>query len=355
MKTALEAADPHTAILENLPKTPGGRLFILSIGKAAAPMAEAAAGFYHDGFEGILYAPKGYGKTVPGFEPFEGTHPLPSQRNVEITKKIIAKIERLSKGDMLLALVSGGTSALLCAPLGVTLEEKIAESQRLLKSGLGMAEINARRTELSAVKGGKLAKIAHPARVETLIVSDVTGDDPKIVGSAPTGGGKIVLTADAMLKAVEKTAISKGISVSNLGQVDGEAKEVGEAHAALATGYYGARPHLILSGGETSVTVKGEGKGGRNTEYALSLCLALDDAEGIYGLAIDTDGHDGVGPSAGARFDPGALERASIKGLDAKLFLKNNDSGSFFEVCGGLIITGPTFTNLNDLRMVLLV
>ncbi|MEE8294931.1 MAG: MOFRL family protein, partial [Sphingomonadales bacterium] len=215
--------------------------------------------------------------------------------------------------------------------------------------------INARRVEMSAVKGGKLAELAAPAEVVTLITSDVAGDDPAIVGSAPTGGGDVVLSADHMLAAVRGEALARGIAVTNLGQVTGEAREVALEHTNLVLRDDGARPHLIISGGETSVTVKGDGKGGRNTEYALALAIGLEGAPGIYGLAIDSDGHDGTGPFAGAQFDPHTLLRGVKKGLVHEKSLNNNDSGSFFKVVDGLIETGPTFTNLNDLRMILLV
>ncbi|MHA1543799.1 MAG: glycerate kinase type-2 family protein [Alphaproteobacteria bacterium] len=355
MKVALQAANPYRKTFASLPERPSGRLYILSVGKAAAPMARAAADFYGQSYEGILYAPKGYGKKVKGLETWEGSHPVPSALNVEITKRITRAVESLGPDDMLLALISGGTSALLSAPFGFSLSEKIAETERLLKSGQGIATINARREEMSAVKGGKLAKMAHPAKVVTLIVSDVAGDDPNLVGSAPTGGGDIVLSANHMLAAVKGEAEAIGISVNNLGQLEGEARVLALDHTNLALNYHGERPHLILSGGETTVTVKGKGKGGRNSEYALALAITLEGAPGIYGLAIDSDGHDGTGPFAGAEFDPHTLLHAVEKGLIHEKLLNNNDSGSFFKAINGLINTGPTLTNLNDLRMILLV
>lgn len=355
MNVGLAAANPYRKTFENLPERPRGRLFILSVGKAAAPMAEAAADFYGEDFEGILYAPTGYGKRVEGLRVFEGTHPVPSTLNVEITERIMRRVQNLGEDDMLLALISGGTSSLLCAPYGFTLEEKIAETESLLKSGVPVETLNARRTDMSAVKGGKLAKLAHPAKVETLITSDVAGDDPKIVGSAPTGGGDIIISADHMLAAVKGEALALDISVTELGQITGEAREVALEHTHLALSGELERPHLILSGGETTVTVRGEGRGGRNTEYALALAIALEGAKGVYGLAVDTDGHDGTGPFAGGWFDPHTLLHGVEQGLIHEKSLNNNDSGSFFEAVNGLINTGPTFTNLNDLRMILLV
>jgi hydroxypyruvate reductase len=353
---ALKAADPYPATLKNLPNPPEGKLFILSCGKAAGPMAYAAAGKYKGRFDGILMAPAGYMDLVLPFKCFTGGHPLPTSENVRLTNQVVAGVKALGEGDMFLALISGGTSALLCRPLGVTLAEKIRITGELLKSGADIAEINRVRKELSAVKGGKLGKMAHPARVETLLVSDVAGDDPAIIGSAPTGGGKIILKADDMLAAVMNTALKQGISVSNLGgAVTGEAREVAQDHAEIALGYYGKRPHLILSGGETSVTVTGKGTGGRNSEYALALAVALEGASGIYGLSLDSDGHDGTGPHAGARVKPDTLARAEKAGLNPEKSLKNNESGEFFKALDDLITTGPTGTNLNDLRMILMV
>lgn len=352
----LAAADPYAPTQENLPKRPRGRLFILAVGKAASPMAEAASDHYGEGFEGILLAPGGYVKEVSGFEAFEGDHPLPSEQNVRFTKMIIERVKALGKGDMLLALISGGASALLCQPEGVGLTEKIRITNELLQSGAEIGEVNRTRAELSAVKAGKLQELAHPAAVEALLVSDVAGDDPAIIGSAPTGGGKIILKSGDMLAKVMEAARQMSISVSNLGgAVTGEARRVAADHAEVAFAFYGKRPHLILSGGETSVTVTGDGKGGSNSEYALALAIALNQAEGVYGLSLDTDGRDGTGPHAGAIVKPDTLARARKAGLDEKKSLKNNDSGTFFKVLGDVIATGPTFTNVNDLRMILMV
>ena len=356
MDVARQAADPYPATLKNLPNPPQGKLFILSSGKAAGPMGYAAAGKYKGRFDGILVAPTGYLDLVLPFRCFEGGHPLPSPENVRLTTQVVAGVKALGEGDMFLALTSGGTSALLCSPLGVTLAEKIRITEELLKSGAEIAEINRVRKKLSAVKGGKLGKMAYPARVETLLVSDVAGDDPAVIGSGPTGGGKIILKSDDMLAAVTDAALQQGISVSNLGgAVTGEASEVAKDHARLVKGYYGRRPHLILSGGETLVTVTGNGQGGRNSEYALALAIALEGEAGVYALSLDSDGHDGTGPHAGAVVTPGTLEGAGKAGLNPKKSLKNNDSGGFFKALSNLIITGPTHTNLNDLRMILMI
>lgn len=356
----LAAADPYVPTQKNLPRRPEGKLFILSVGKAASPMAQAASVHYGEDFEGILLAPGGYVKEVRGFEAFEGDHPLPSTGNVRVTKMITDRVISLGTGDMLLALISGGASALLCQPRGVTLAEKIRITGKLLKSGAEIGEVNRTRAAMSAVKGGRLGKLAHPAQVKTLLVSDVAGDDPAIIGSSPTGEGKIILKSDDMLAKITKAARRMSIPVSNLGSaVTGEARKVAAEHAKIAHGFYGKRPHLILSGGETSVTVTGDGIGGPNSEYALALAIALKGADGVYGLGLDTDGHDGIagswGPHAGAMVKPGTLADARKLGLNAKKSLNNNDSGMFFEVLGDALTTGPTFTNLNDLRMILMV
>lgn len=355
MAVALAAADPYQATLKNLPERPNGKLFVLAAGKAATRMAEAAAAHYGAKHEGILQAPKGYVRKVHGFTAFDGDHPVPSARNVSVTKGIIKKVEALGEDDLFLALISGGTSALLCAPKGVTLAQKEVETRKLLMSGKPVNEINKWRRAHSAVKGGKLGEMAAPAKVVTLLVSDVATDDPTVIGSAPTGGGKIILKSADVLAAVKDAALKQGISVSDLGQVEGEAREAARDHADIALGYYGKRPHLILSGGETSVTVTGEGQGGRNSEYALALAIALNGAQGIYGLSIDTDGIDGANPFAGAMIKPDTLARAKRQGIDPEKVLKNNDSGKLFEILDDAVNPGPTFTNVNDLRMILLV
>ncbi|MEE8258312.1 MAG: DUF4147 domain-containing protein, partial [Sphingomonadales bacterium] len=350
-------ANPFPATLTNLPGRPVGALFILAVGKAAVPMAKAAAEGYGADFDGILLAPEGYMEKVRGFACFEGSHPLPSTVNVKATKKIAEKVLGLEEEDLFLALISGGTSALLCMPAkGVSLRRKIRLTGDLLASGKSIAQVNLARRKLSAIKGGQLKKLAFPADVVSLLLSDVAGDDTCVIGSAPTAGGKVIMNADVMLVEVQEQARQMGISVSNFGSaVTGEARLVARDHAEIAKNYYGKCPHLFLSGGETSVTVTGKGTGGRNSEYALALALALKGAKGIYGLSIDSDGIDGAGPHAGAWVKPDTLEAAGMAGLDATAALKNNDSGGFFTKLDDLITTGPTLTNLNDLRMILMV
>ena len=357
MRAGLKAANPFPTTLINLPEKPIGRLFVMAVGKAAVPMAKAVAEKYAGAFDGILLAPKGYLEQVRGFASLEGSHPLPSTANVRATTKIAEKVLELEEEDMFLALISGGTSALLCMPAkGVSLQRKIKLTQDLLASGKSITTINLARRKLSAIKGGQLKNLAFPADVVSLLMSDVAGDDSCVIGSAPTAGGRVIMNADAMLTGVQEAARQMGISVSNFGgAITGEAKKLARDHADIAISYYGKCPHLFLSGGETSVKVKGYGKGGRNSEYALALALALKGAQGVYGLAIDSDGIDGAGPHAGALVKPDTLEAAALAGLDAKAALDNNDSGSFFGQLDDLVTTGPTMTNLNDLRMILMV
>lgn len=361
MDAGLKAADPYPATKKHLPAAPPGRLLVVAAGKAAIPMARAAAETYGNKAEGFILTPEGYGDNPTRFTLFQGTHPEPSHKNLSATREIKAAVESLAKGDLLLALISGGASALLCLPVGgITLEEKIKRTRELLASGLPIKEINQVRRSMSAVKGGKLAKAAEPADVATLVVSDVTGDDPAVVGSGPTvlrpGDATVVLKADDMLDAVAKEAEALGISVANLGGgVAGEVSEIAGAHARMALNSPEKRPHLILSGGETTVNVHRPGLGGRNTAYLLHLALALEGAEGIYALAADSDGLDGTGPHAGAILRSDTLADAADLGHDAEMYLKNNNSGGFFKAVNSLIVTGPTRTNLNDLRMILLV
>ncbi len=357
MHAGIKAANPFPATVINLPERPVGSLFILAVGKAAVPMAKAAAEGYGGDFDGILLAPEGYVENVRGFACLSGSHPLPSTANVNATKKIAEKVLGLEEEDMFLALISGGTSALLCLPAkGISLQRKIKLTKDLLASGKSIAQVNLARRKLSAIKGGKLKKLAFPADVVSLLLSDVAGDDTCVIGSAPTAGGKVIMNADDMLVEVQEQARQMGISVSNFGAaVNGKARLVARGHADIAKSYYGKCPHLFLSGGETSVTVTGKGTGGRNSEYALALALALKGAKGIYGLSIDSDGIDGTGPHAGAWVKPDTLEAADLAGLDPAAALERNDSGEFFKALDDLITTGPTLTNLNDLRMILMV
>jgi hydroxypyruvate reductase len=305
----------------------------------------------------------------------------------------------LGEGDFVLALISGGGSALLCAPAdGITLAEKQALTQGLLASGAPIGEINGIRKEISAVKGGRLAAAAWPARMLTLLISDVPGDDPGDIASGPTvghrgdaaralavlerwgvvppasirrhleAGGDPVLPDDPRLSRVENViyaapsqslaaaadlARAQGFAVDILGDaIEGEAREVAAAHAALAHTARG--PRVILSGGELTVTRRGDGIGGPNAEYALALAIALDGAPGIHAIACDTDGVDGAAEVAGAIIGPDTLARAAAAGVDPKESLKTNDSHSFFEKTERQVVTGPTLTNVNDFRAILI-
>jgi hydroxypyruvate reductase len=394
---ALAAADPFDAVLDYLPPRPLGRTIVVGAGKAAARMAQAVEAAWGEAAEGLVIVPHGHKVDTKYIEVVEGGHPVPDQNGVDATHRILEMARSLTDLDLLLVLVSGGGSSLLTLPAAdLTLGEKQILTQALLKSGARIKEINTVRRHLSGIKNGRLAAAAAPAQVITLIVSDVPGDDPAVVASGPTVPDKttpemaldilekynapippkvrtfleettqlkledvpsenhiIIRAADAM-EAAATFAQEEGLSYNFLGDdVEGEAKSVAMAHANLALSIpRGGRPMLILSGGELTVKVKGEGRGGRNQEYLLGLAIMLNGAKGIYALSVDTDGIDGFSPVAGALLTPGCLKLAIEKGLDPKASLKNNDSYTFFDQLGTHIITGPTLTNVNDFRAIL--
>jgi hydroxypyruvate reductase len=313
----------------------------------------------------------------------EAGHPTPDRNSVGAGEAALALARALGPGDLLLAVLSGGGSSLLALPApGVGLEEKQAVTRALLAAGASIGEINIVRKHLSAIKGGRLAAAAAPARVETWILSDVPDDDPALVASGPTlpdrstveearavltrcgiaapplaesplvepGAVRILATADDALGAAAEEARARGYAVTSLGQLEGEARALGHSHAALA---YPSPRRAILSGGETTVTVRQPGgRGGRNLEYLLGLAIALNGASGVSAIAADTDGIDGTGPAAGAMLFPDTLARAQALGLDPADHLDRNDASSFFEAIGDLVVTGPTFTNVNDFRAI---
>ncbi len=369
-------------------------------------MARATEIFYRTHYpntdlEGVVVTR--YAHTVPTerIRVLEASHPVPDAAGVAATLEILALAEGLGEDDLLLCLISGGGSALLCAPDGVTLIQKAALTQALLRSGADITEMNTVRKHLSRVKGGGLARAAFPARVVSLIVSDVAGDDHGVIASGPTVGdastaaeaaevlvrygleppphlcgaaetpkpgdpifarveNRLVASAQGMLGAVAEYFRSQGVTPLILSEsVTGEAREVAKMHAALARQVRAhaqplGPPCALLSGGETTVTVRGGGRGGRNCEFALSLAVELELAglEDVYALAADTDGIDGYGDAAGAIVTPQTL--SGVGRTEARRYLDDNDAYSFFERTGGLIRTGPTLTNVNDLRVVLI-
>lgn len=399
---ALAAADPAQILPPYLPEPPQGRLVVVGAGKAAAKMAQVTESFYSKhypnvGLAGLVVTRYGHSVPTESIKVLEASHPVPDAAGVAATREILALAESLGEDDLLLCLISGGGSALLCAPSGVRLEDKAALTGALLRSGADIHEMNTVRKHLSRVKGGGLAQVAAPARVLSLIISDVAGDDLSVIASGPTvpdastvAEARAVLKrhglADAILRHAAETpkpgdaifarienrliASAQGtleaaaayfrqqgvtpIILSN--SVTGEAREVAKVHAAIARQIrrYGqplGPPCLLLSGGETTVTVRGRGRGGRNCEFALSLALELDGLEGVYALAADSDGIDGVEDAAGALVTPETLD--SLGRAAARAALDDNDAYGFFECVGSLIHTGPTLTNVNDVRMLL--
>lgn len=396
---AVAVADPMASLAAFLPDRPrSGRVVVVGAGKASARMAEAVEAVWGP-CEGLVITRYGYARPTRGIEIVEAAHPVPDQAGVDSTLRMLALLEGLGEGDFVLALISGGASALLCAPAGeVTLAEKQAVNRALLASGAPIGQMNLLRKHLSRVKGGQLAAAAWPARMLALMVSDVPGDDPALIGSGPTvGDGSTAGDARAILErwrieappsvravlegptgvrspsdpalsrvenvvyaapsrslaAAAELAQAQGYAVDILGDaVEGEAREVARAHAALARAAQG--PRVILSGGELTVTRRADGVGGPNAEYALALAMALNGAPGIHAIACDTDGVDGAAEIAGALIGPDTLARAGQAGVDPGVALASNDAHGFFGRIGGQVVTGPTLTNVNDFRAILI-
>lgn len=401
---AIAAALPSNTLAGYLPSPPRGRTVVIGAGKAAASMAQAVEAAWSGPLSGLVITRYGHGVACDRIEVVEAAHPVVDAAGLEATSALLRHLEGLTKDDLVLCLLSGGGSALLAAPApGVTLEDKQAVARALLGSGATIGEINCVRKHLSAVKGGRLAALAAPARVVTLAISDAPGDDPSILASgpmvpdpttrqealaildrhvpeAPAGvwsrlldpasetpkpdparppDVRLIATPARSLAAAAETASELGYAPLVLGEIEGEAREVAKAHAALVKNILAGRgpvapPCVILSGGETTVTVRGSGRGGRNAEFALALALELDGAPGVHVLAADTDGIDGSGDNAGAIFGPDLLARARALGVSAEARLENNDAYGVFAGAGALLMTGPTRTNVNDLRAILI-
>jgi hydroxypyruvate reductase len=356
---------------------------------------------------GLVVTRYGHGADCRRIEVVEAAHPVPDEAGRQAARRMLEMVQNLTENDLVLCLISGGGSALLALPAdGITLEEKQAVNKALLKSGATISEINCVRKHLSAIKGGRLALACVPARVVTLLISDVPGDDPAIIASGPTlpdastcadalailqkfnipltdnlagylrsGKGEtpkpgdprffrnthhIVATAQHALEAAAAKARAMGITPYILSDgIEGEARDIGLMHAALAkqVANYGqpfAKPCVLISGGETTVTVRGDGRGGRNAEFLLSLATALNGTPTIHAIACDTDGIDGSEDNAGARYQPDSIERAIALGLHPLRMLANNDGYGFFSALDDLVVSGPTRTNVNDFRAVLI-
>lgn len=401
---AIGAVDPLKILAPHLPSAPKGRTIVLGAGKAAAAMAKAVEESWPGPLSGLVVTRYGHGLPCQRIEVVEASHPVPDAAGQQAARRILAMAEGLTEDDLVLCLVSGGASALLAIPgEGLTLADKQAVNRALLKSGANITEMNCVRKHLSAIKGGRLAAAAHPAKVVTLLISDVPGDDPSVIGSGPTVGDpstrldalavmhkhsidmpaalrllasqasetpkpddprlaatevRMLGTMQGALQAAADLARKEGLTPIILGDLEGEAREVALVHAGIARqvarhGQPIPAPAVILSGGETTVTVRGQGRGGRNAEFLLALAVALDGHPGISAVAGDTDGIDGTEDNAGAILTPDSLARAAAKGVNAKAMLANNDGYGFFSRLGDLIVTGPTRTNVNDFRAIL--
>ncbi len=401
---AVAAADPQRVLAGFLPPPPTGRCVVVGAGKAAGSMARAVeAAWSTIALSGTVVAPYGYGMPTQRIVMREAAHPVPDVNSEAAAREILASVKGLGPDDLVLSLISGGGSSVLSLPAdGLTLADKQQVNRALLASGLDIRSMNAVRRRLSAIKGGKLAAAAAPARVVTLAISDIPGDDAAAIASGPTiadpdaardlaplaemlrgqispaaydllvrpaspaavaaSDVRLIAAPAASLDAAAQVARAAGVAVELQGDdLEGESRELGEEMAARALKLLEAgrgKPVVLLSGGETTVTLTGKkaGRGGRNTEFALALALALNGRAGVWALAADTDGEDGAsGGGAGAIAAPDTLARAQAAGLDPAESLAGHDSGTLFERVGDLIKTGPTYTNVNDFRAVLVV
>jgi hydroxypyruvate reductase len=414
-RTAIAAAHPAAFLASHLPQPPkNGRLIVLAAGKAAGSMTEVAEAHYLGHLDtsperlvGLAVTRYGYGRPTRRIELVEAAHPLPDAAGLAATEKALALADAATAEDLVLVLLSGGASANWIAPApGVSFADKQAVTRALLRCGASIGEINTVRKHLSGIKGGRLAARAQPAKVVTLAISDVPGDDPAVIGSGPTvpdpttladaravvaryrldlpeavaraladpanespkPGDQIFATTEYRLVArpAEIFRAAAGMLNTTLGtelimlgdHIEGEARVVAAEHAELALDLQRqGRRAVILSGGELTVTIKGKGRGGPNQEYALALALALNGSPGIAALAADTDGTDGgagaaADDPAGALIDETTLKRAQLRGLDPAAFLADNDSMGFFRRLSDLVVTGPTYTNVNDFRAI---
>lgn len=404
---AVDAADPVRIIPQNLPAKPKGRTIIVGAGKASAAMAKAFEDAWDGDLTGLVVTRYDYGVDCSRIEILESAHPVPDAAGLHAAERMLEFVSGLSEDDLVVALISGGGSSLLpLPPASIGLNGKAAVNDALLKSGATIHEMNCLRKYMSTIKGGRLAAAAHPARVVSLVLSDIPGDDPALVASGPTipdatsradalaivDRYKMSLPTSAMdwlrdetnrapdpadprfarnevrtigaaqmsLEAAAEAARDAGIDAHILSDaIEGEARDVGLVHAALARQVLMrdqpfAKPALILSGGETTVTLRGKGRGGRNTEFLLGFAIAIRGLSGIQALAADTDGIDGSEANAGAFADGSTFDRLLEAGIDPRACLAGNDAYSAFEAIGDLLITGPTRTNVNDFRAILL-
>ena len=409
-EAAVGAAAPELCVPKHLPPPPPGRTVVVGAGKAAASMAQAVETHWPGDrpLSGLVVTRYGHGAgPLSRIEVVEAGHPVPDAAGQAAAARMLDLVRGVGADDLVLCLISGGGSSLMALPApGIGLADKQAVNRALLRSGAGIGEMNCVRKHLSAIKGGRLAVAAAPAALVTLMISDVPGDDPSVIASGPTvpdastsadaravlaryridppaavaawlcmdaaetpkpgdaafARTRIVMAAtpQASLKAAAALARTAGVTPLILGDaIEGEAAEVARVMAGItrqcaAHGQPAAPPCVLLSGGETTVTVRGQGRGGRNAEFLLALAVALGGAPGIHALAADTDGIDGTEDNAGALLSPDSLARAGALGLDARARLADNDGYGFFAALGDLVTTGPTRTNVNDFRAILI-
>ncbi|MGI9508303.1 MAG: glycerate kinase type-2 family protein [Geminicoccaceae bacterium] len=406
-EAAVDAATPSRLIKSYLPAKPKGRTIVLGAGKASAAMAREVDEHMQGEVTGLIVTRYGHAAPCDRIEVVEAAHPVPDEAGRSAAARILKLAEEAGEDDLVLCLISGGASALLSLPAeGISLDDKQALNRALLESGADITQMNTVRKHLSAIKGGRLAAAAHPAKVVTLLISDVPGDDPAVIGSGPTvpdpttfadaediisrfgitkpksvldhlSAGKnetpkpddghfagnethLIATPQASLEAAVAIALDNGVRPVVLGDaIEGEAREVAKVMAGIAKqvrnhAQPAMSPCVLLSGGETTVTVKGKGRGGRNVEFLLALAIQLGETEDIYAIAADTDGIDGSEDNAGAIITPDTLKRAMELDLNPKAALADNDGYGFFEKLEDLVKTGPTLTNVNDFRAILI-
>jgi len=403
---AIASAQPALCLPAHLPPPPRGRTIVIGAGKASAAMAQALERHWAGPLEGLVITRYGYAVPCERIEIAQAAHPVPDEAGLLASRRIAQKVAGLTEDDLVIALISGGGSSLLVAPApGLTLDDKRAVNAALLASGASITEMNCVRRHLSALKGGRLGALCHPARVVTLAISDVPGDDPRDIASGPTVADpttcadalaiveryrmdvpaavrrvlaegacesvkpgdprlarselRMITTPQRALEAAANVARKAGLPVHILGDsLEGEARDLAKAMAGIARqvalrGQPFEAPCLLLSGGETTVTVRGAGRGGRNVEFLLSLAVSLDGLPNVHALAGDTDGVDGAEEIAGAHVTPDTLARAWAAGMNPRASLDANDGHGFFQALGDSVITGPTLTNVNDFRAIL--
>lgn len=405
---AVAAAQPALCLPPHLPPPPKGRTIVIGAGKASAAMARALEDHWPGPLEGLVITRYGYEVPCQRIEIVQAAHPVPDAAGLQATQRLRDLVTGLTADDLVIALISGGGSSLLVAPgAGLTLQDKQAVNAALLASGASISEMNCVRRHLSDIKGGRLGAACHPAQLLTLLISDVPGDNPMDIASGPTvgdsstcadalaivqryqiklppaarallesGAGETVKPGDARLaRSVVHMITTPQMALQSAAQVasaagfrphilsdslEGESRDVAKVLAGITRqvvqhGQPFATPCVLLSGGETTVTIKGTGRGGRNVEFLLALGIALAGTPGVYALAADTDGVDGAEEIAGALLTPDTLARAWALGMNPRSYLDNNDAHSFFQALGDSVVCGPTLTNVNDFRAILMV